>query len=173
MLFHLCTCTFHLWGVLREIWPMSKNVVDLFTSSDIIGITHVISCINICRVPKELFKQEADRQSVQTSPDGTRQVLMQWNNMWSLFFHFYLITTNSHWNAAKTLNIHFLTRDFSKQNGVSCKLLNVITSSQHYSRMQHFHKQKHWGNDQYDLQLFLKRHANNSGLILSTGISKF
>ena len=28
---------------------------------DIIGITHVFSCINICRVPRMLFEHEADR----------------------------------------------------------------------------------------------------------------
>ena len=30
-----------------------------------IGITHVFSCINICRVPRMLFEHEADRPSVQ------------------------------------------------------------------------------------------------------------
>ena len=35
-----------------------------------IGITHVFSCINICRVPKKLFEHEAIRPSVQTSSEG-------------------------------------------------------------------------------------------------------
>ena len=35
-----------------------------------IGITHVFSCINICRVPRMLFEHEADRPSVQTSSEG-------------------------------------------------------------------------------------------------------
>ena len=35
-------------------------------------------------------------------------------------------------NVAKTLNIPFLTLDFSKQNGVSVKLSNVITSPQRH-----------------------------------------
>ena len=35
-----------------------------------IGITHVFSCINICRVPRKLFEHEAVRPSVQTSPEG-------------------------------------------------------------------------------------------------------
>ena len=33
-----------------------------------IGITHVFSCINICRVPRMLFEREADRPSVQHHP---------------------------------------------------------------------------------------------------------
>ena len=35
-----------------------------------IGITHVFSCINICRVPRMLFEHEADRPSIQTSSEG-------------------------------------------------------------------------------------------------------
>ena len=31
-----------------------------------IGITHVFSCINICRVPRKLFEYEVVRPSVQT-----------------------------------------------------------------------------------------------------------
>ena len=33
-----------------------------------IGITHVFSCIKICRVPRMLLEHEADRQSVQNHP---------------------------------------------------------------------------------------------------------
>ena len=40
-----------------------------------IGITHVFSCINICRVPRMLFEHEADRPSVRHHPRD-RQVLM-------------------------------------------------------------------------------------------------
>ena len=36
-------------------------------------------------------------------------------------------------NASKTLNYPFLTLDFPKQNAVSCKLSNVIASSQRHS----------------------------------------
>ena len=39
-------------------------------TEDNIGITHIFSCINICRVPRMLFEHEADRQSVQTSSEG-------------------------------------------------------------------------------------------------------
>ena len=35
-----------------------------------IEITHVFSCINICRVPRKLFEHETVRQSVQTSSEG-------------------------------------------------------------------------------------------------------
>ena len=35
-----------------------------------IGITHVFSCINICRVSRKLFEHEAVRPSVQTSSEG-------------------------------------------------------------------------------------------------------
>ena len=34
-----------------------------------IGITHVISCNNICQVPRKLFEHEAARSSAQTSPE--------------------------------------------------------------------------------------------------------
>ena len=37
---------------------------------DNIGITHVFSCINICRVPRKVFEHEVDRPSAQTSPEG-------------------------------------------------------------------------------------------------------
>ena len=35
-----------------------------------IRITHVFSCINICRVPRKLFEHEAARSSVQISSKG-------------------------------------------------------------------------------------------------------
>ena len=35
-----------------------------------IWITHVFSCINICRVPRMLFEHPADRPSVQASSEG-------------------------------------------------------------------------------------------------------
>ena len=57
-------------------------------------------------------------------------------------------------NAAKTLNVHFLTLDFSKQNGVSYVLSNVITSSQRHNRIQRFREQKHRRNDQSGPQRF-------------------
>ena len=35
-----------------------------------IGITHVISCINICRIPRKLFEHKAVRLSVLASSEG-------------------------------------------------------------------------------------------------------
>ena len=46
-----------------------KNIGTLCTGENI-GITHVFSCINMCRVPRMLFEHEADRSSVQTSSEG-------------------------------------------------------------------------------------------------------
>ena len=40
----------------------------LYMQLNNIGITHVFSCINICRVPRMLFEHEADRPSVQHHP---------------------------------------------------------------------------------------------------------
>ena len=37
-------------------------MLDYIFSYEIIGITHVFSSINICRVPRMLFEHEADRQ---------------------------------------------------------------------------------------------------------------
>ena len=56
-----------------------------------------------------------------------RQVLMQWNkHVWSLFLHILPeFSIHRAENVALTLNIPFLTLDFSKQNGVS---VNVRTS---------------------------------------------
>ena len=41
-----------------------------FKETKNIGITHVFSCINICRLPRKLFENEAVRPSVQASPEG-------------------------------------------------------------------------------------------------------
>ena len=48
----------------------------------------------------------------------------------------------------KHLIAHFLTLDFSKENGVVYVLLNVITLSQSHIRTQGFREQKHQRNDQ-------------------------
>ena len=39
-----------------------------------IWITHAFSCINICQVLRKLFEHEADRPSVQTSPEDLASV---------------------------------------------------------------------------------------------------
>ena len=61
--------------------------------------------------------------------------------------------------APKTLlkyhKIPFLTLDFSKQNGLGCKLTNVILSSQRHSHSQRFSQQRHQLNGQSGLRRFL------------------
>ena len=42
--------------------------------NEIIGITHVFSCINICWVPRKLFEHKAVRPSVETSSEGPGNV---------------------------------------------------------------------------------------------------
>ena len=121
-----------------------------------IGVTNVFSCINICRVPRKLFEHKANSLSVQTSPEGPGKCECNETNMCDCYSCiFYLIPTQF---ALKTQLkhkiVHFLTLDFSKQNGVGCKLLNVITSSQHHNHTQRFREQKHWRNDQSGPQHF-------------------
>ena len=55
------SATYVLYGNAAKILYGSATYV-LY---DNIGITHVFSCINICRVPRMLFEHEADRPSVQ------------------------------------------------------------------------------------------------------------
>ena len=122
-----------------------------------IGITYGFSCNNICWVPRKVFELEADRLSAQTSPKGPSKCKCNETNMCDPYSCiFYLIPTQF---ALKTLlkhwNIHFLTQNFSKQNGVLCQLSNVITLPQRHSRTQRFRKQKHWQNDKSGLQRFL------------------
>ena len=95
-----------------------------------IGITHVFSCINICRVPRKLFEREADRPSVQHHPRDPASVnAMKQTCVIVILAYLPYSSPNRTENAAKTLNCPFLTLDFSKQNGVGCVLSNVITSS--------------------------------------------
>ena len=61
----------------------------------------------------------------------TRQMLMQWNkHVWSLFLH-NLPDFSINRIENVPLNIPLLTLDFSKQNGLSVKLSNIITSPRH------------------------------------------
>ena len=95
-----------------------------------IGITHVFSCINICRVPRLLFKHEADRPSDQTSSEGPGKCKCNGINSCDRYSCiFYPFPTQF---ALKSLLkhsiVHFLTLDFSKQDGVGCVLSNVTTS---------------------------------------------
>ena len=68
-----------------------------FTFDIIIGITHVFSCINICRVPRMLFEHEADRPSVQHHPRDPASVnAMKQTCVIVILAYFYLFQLNSH-----------------------------------------------------------------------------
>ena len=63
----------------------------------IIGITHVFSCINICRVPRMLFEHEADRPSVQHHPRDRASVnAMKQTCVIVILAYFTLFQPNSH-----------------------------------------------------------------------------
>ena len=144
----------------------SKRKFKTMKQKQIIGITHVFSCINICRVPRMLFEHEADRPSVRHDPRDPASVnAMKQTCVIVILAYFTLFQPwISTVNAAKTLNCPFFTLDFSKQNGVGCVLSNVITSSQRHNRMRRFREQKHRRNGQSGPQRFL---YNNAGLSLS------
>ena len=99
---------------------------------------------------------------------GTWQVLMQCNkHVWSLFMHS-LPYSNQTLLKHLTLFVYFLALDFSKQNGVGCKLSNVVTSPQRHNRTQRFGEQKYRRMISLVRNAFLiYRHANNTRLILS------
>ena len=62
-----------------------------------IGITHVFSCINICRVPRMLFEHEADRPSVQHHPRDLASVNeMKQTCVIVILAYFTLFQLNSH-----------------------------------------------------------------------------
>ena len=62
-----------------------------------IGITHVFSCINICRVPRMLFEHEADRPSVQHHPRDPASVnAMKQTCVIVILAYFTLFRLNSH-----------------------------------------------------------------------------
>ena len=62
-----------------------------------IGITHVFSCINICRVPRMLFEHEADRPSVQHHPRDPASVnAMKQTCVIAILAYFTLFQLNSY-----------------------------------------------------------------------------
>ena len=62
-----------------------------------IGITHVFSCINICRGPRMLFEHEADRPSVQHHPRDPASVnAMKQTCVIVILAYFTLFQPNSH-----------------------------------------------------------------------------
>ena len=65
----MCGCGFLLFMACKRLclWHIVL-IVFLFMVNENIGIIHVFSCINICRVPRKLFEHEAARPNVQTFP---------------------------------------------------------------------------------------------------------
>ena len=89
--------TFRLWVYVLKV----GNV-------DNIGITHVFSCINICRVPRMLFEHEADRPSVQHHPRDPASVnAMKQTCVIVILAYFTLFQPNSHRKRCQTLNCPF------------------------------------------------------------------
>ena len=92
-----------LWVLKRTISMSSfehpKHMFNLM-SKEIhvnIGITHVFSCINICRVPRMLFEHEADRPSVQHHPRDPASVnAMKQTCVIVILAYFTLFQPNSH-----------------------------------------------------------------------------
>ena len=60
---------------LQSVQQQAETIFESETNV-IIGITHVSSCINICRVPRKVFEHEAVRLS-SNIVRGIRHVLMQ------------------------------------------------------------------------------------------------
>ena len=78
------------------------SCIDIYSYSCLhplsnIGITHVFSCINICRVPRMLFEHEADRPSVQYHPRDPASVnAMKQTCVIVILAYFTLFQPNSH-----------------------------------------------------------------------------
>ena len=89
---YLCS-TFNF--VKTEIqWEVGKYCA---WSMVVIGITHVFSCINICRVPRMLFEHEADKPSVQHHPRDPASVnAMKQTCVIVILAYFTLFQLNSH-----------------------------------------------------------------------------
>ena len=52
-----------------------------------IGIKHAFSCINVCQVPREMLKTEAEGRDFQQLPRVLANVNTLENNVWSLLLH--------------------------------------------------------------------------------------
>ena len=119
----------------------------LIQLSVIIGITHVFSCINICRVPRMLFEHEADRPSVQHHPRDPASVnAMKQTNMCDRYSCiFYLIPAQF---ALKTLLKHKLSifLHWISLNKMASAVF--FRTSLRQNRTQRFREQKHRRNDQ-------------------------
>ena len=70
--------TVFLIAICRQSGTMASEnpVCNVFDIRSSIVLTYLIigntffSCINICRVPRKMFEHEANRPSLQTSPEG-------------------------------------------------------------------------------------------------------
>ena len=98
--------------------------------STYIEITHntIILSINICRVPRKLYKNEAECSNISR---GTQQVLMKWNRHgWSLFLHNLPDANETPTeNTAETSKYHLYYTGFLQTKWRQ----NVITSVQRHS----------------------------------------
>ena len=88
---------FYLFAEMRGL----LSILSLFATSLIkyakITITHVFSCINICRGPRMLFEHEADRPSVQHHwRDPASVNAMKQACVIVIFAYFTLFQLNSH-----------------------------------------------------------------------------
>ena len=83
---------------INKILELFKIIlVQIYRQSANIGITHVFSCINICRVPRMLFEHEADRPSVQHHPRDPASVnAMKQTCVIVILAYFTLFQPNSH-----------------------------------------------------------------------------
>ena len=77
-----------------------------------IGITHVFSCISICRVPRMLFEHAVSRLNVQTSSEGPGKCLCNETNMCDRYSCIPYSNPFRTENAAKTLNRPFFYTGF-------------------------------------------------------------
>ena len=83
-----------IWTWILRLQTASRNECPCKN----IGITHVFSCINICRVPRMLFEHEADRPSVQHHPRDPASVnAMKQTCVIVILAYFTLFQLNSHW----------------------------------------------------------------------------
>ena len=107
------------------MYKTRQNSIDL---SDNIGIIHVFSCINICRVPRKLFEHEADRPSVQHHPRDPASVNAMKQTCVIFFLHILPYSSSIRTeNMAKTLNCPFSYTGFLKT-----KWRRLCTFERHY-----------------------------------------
>ena len=85
-----------------------------------IEITHVFSCISICRVPRKLFEHEAVMPSVQTSSEGPGKCKCNETNMCDRFLaYFTWFQHKTRWKRRLNIKYPFSYTWFLKSNGVS------------------------------------------------------